>query len=68
MPNFFFVVVVYSKILQESFSSRLRHLQDETSTNIYISNLPLDTTEQVIIIIHEKKVTAFVNDIHVLVT
>ncbi|CEJ05231.1 hypothetical protein RMCBS344292_19176 [Rhizopus microsporus] len=36
----------YAKVGQESFSSRLRHLQDETSTNIYISNLPLDITEQ----------------------
>ncbi|CAO3590828.1 unnamed protein product [Absidia cylindrospora] len=35
-----------AKIGQESFSSRLRNLQDETSTNIYISNLPLDMTEQ----------------------
>lgn len=37
----------YAKVGQESFSSRLRHLQDETSTNIYISNLPLDITEEV---------------------
>ncbi|KAG0175303.1 hypothetical protein DFQ30_009575 [Apophysomyces sp. BC1015] len=36
----------FARVGQESFSSRLRHLQDETSTNIYISNLPLDTTEQ----------------------
>ncbi|KAI8987192.1 hypothetical protein BDB01DRAFT_784971 [Pilobolus umbonatus] len=36
----------YARIGQESFSSRLKHLQDETSTNIYISNLPLDYTEQ----------------------
>lgn len=36
----------YAKVGQESFSSRLRHLQDETSTNIYISNLPLDITEE----------------------
>jgi RNA recognition motif-containing protein len=31
---------------QESFSSRLRSLQDETSTNIYISNLPLTMDEE----------------------
>ncbi|KAG1329181.1 hypothetical protein G6F62_007790 [Rhizopus arrhizus] len=36
----------YAKVGQESFSSRLRHLQDETSTNIYISNLPLDVNEE----------------------
>ncbi|KAI8082326.1 hypothetical protein BDF21DRAFT_361407 [Thamnidium elegans] len=36
----------FARVGQESFSSRLRHLQDETSTNIYISNLPLDTSEQ----------------------
>ncbi|KAI8352838.1 hypothetical protein EDC96DRAFT_517646 [Choanephora cucurbitarum] len=36
----------FAKVGQESFSSKLRNLQDETSTNIYISNLPLDTTEQ----------------------
>lgn len=41
----------YAKVGQESFSSRLRHLQDETSTNIYISNLPLDITEQVSLLI-----------------
>ncbi|KAI8086148.1 uncharacterized protein BX664DRAFT_335030 [Halteromyces radiatus] len=35
-----------ARVGQESFSSRLRNLQDETSTNIYISNLPLDMTEQ----------------------
>lgn len=37
----------FARVGQESFSSRLRNLQDETSTNIYISNLPLDMTEQV---------------------
>ncbi|KAL0078442.1 hypothetical protein J3Q64DRAFT_1283602 [Phycomyces blakesleeanus] len=36
----------FARVGHESFSSRLRHLQDETSTNIYISNLPLDMTEQ----------------------
>ncbi|ORZ10495.1 hypothetical protein BCR42DRAFT_422506 [Absidia repens] len=36
----------FARVGQESFSSRLRNLQDETSTNIYISNLPLDMTEQ----------------------
>ncbi|KAI9493384.1 hypothetical protein BDB00DRAFT_929076 [Zychaea mexicana] len=36
----------FARVGQESFSSRLRSLQDETSTNIYISNLPLDMTEQ----------------------
>ncbi|KAI8144837.1 hypothetical protein BJV82DRAFT_577682 [Fennellomyces sp. T-0311] len=36
----------FARVGQESFSSRLRSLQDETSTNIYISNLPLDMTEK----------------------
>ncbi|KAI8984234.1 hypothetical protein BDF20DRAFT_817224 [Mycotypha africana] len=36
----------YARVGQESFSSRLKNLQDETSTNIYISNLPLDYTEE----------------------
>ncbi|KAI8099295.1 uncharacterized protein BX664DRAFT_289331 [Halteromyces radiatus] len=36
----------FARVGQVSFSSRLRNLQDETSTNIYISNLPLDMTEQ----------------------
>ncbi|ORX52053.1 hypothetical protein DM01DRAFT_1408500 [Hesseltinella vesiculosa] len=36
----------HARVGQESFSSRLRNLQDEYSTNIYISNLPLDMTEQ----------------------
>ncbi|KAI9018130.1 hypothetical protein CLU79DRAFT_761875 [Phycomyces nitens] len=36
----------FARVGHESFSSRLRHLQDETSTNIYISNLPLDMTEE----------------------
>ncbi|KAG0165904.1 hypothetical protein DFQ28_008154 [Apophysomyces sp. BC1034] len=36
----------FARMGQESFSSRLRNLQDETSTNIYISNLPLGMTEQ----------------------
>ncbi|RCH86433.1 hypothetical protein CU098_004021, partial [Rhizopus stolonifer] len=36
----------FARVGQESFSSKLRYLQDENSTNIYISNLPLDTTEQ----------------------
>ncbi|KAG2223049.1 hypothetical protein INT45_008250 [Circinella minor] len=36
----------FARVGQESFSSRLRSLQDETSTNIYISNLPLDMSEQ----------------------
>ncbi|KAI8070801.1 hypothetical protein BC940DRAFT_295595 [Gongronella butleri] len=36
----------FARVGQESFSSRLRNLQDEFSTNIYISNLPLDMTEQ----------------------
>ncbi|KAI9319199.1 hypothetical protein BX666DRAFT_1923992 [Dichotomocladium elegans] len=35
----------FARVGQESFSSRLRSLQDETSTNIYISNLPLSMTE-----------------------
>ncbi|ORY94782.1 hypothetical protein BCR43DRAFT_333044 [Syncephalastrum racemosum] len=36
----------FARVGQESFSSKLRSLQDESSTNIYISNLPLDMTEQ----------------------
>ncbi|KAI9311927.1 hypothetical protein BX666DRAFT_1881305 [Dichotomocladium elegans] len=36
----------FARVGQESFSSRLKSLQDETSTNIYVSNLPLDMTEQ----------------------
>ncbi|CDH49294.1 meiotic rna-binding protein 1 [Lichtheimia corymbifera JMRC:FSU:9682] len=36
----------FARVGQESFSSRLKSLQDEGSTNIYISNLPLDMTEQ----------------------
>ncbi|KAI7902589.1 uncharacterized protein BX663DRAFT_486402 [Cokeromyces recurvatus] len=35
-----------ARIGQESFSSRLKSLQDETSTNIYISNLPFNMNEQ----------------------
>ncbi|KAI8976947.1 hypothetical protein BDB01DRAFT_727084 [Pilobolus umbonatus] len=35
-----------AKVGQESFSSRLRSLQDETSTNIYISNLPIHMDEE----------------------
>ncbi|KAJ3105895.1 hypothetical protein HDU97_007394 [Phlyctochytrium planicorne] len=31
---------------QESFNARLQNLQDEESTNIYISNLPLDMDEE----------------------
>jgi len=31
---------------KESFSTRLRNLQDNASTNLYISNLPLDTHER----------------------
>ncbi|KAI8814683.1 hypothetical protein BJ742DRAFT_185326 [Cladochytrium replicatum] len=31
---------------KESFNARLKNLQDEGSTNIYISNLPLDMTEE----------------------
>ncbi|KAI8393992.1 uncharacterized protein BYT42DRAFT_552983 [Radiomyces spectabilis] len=38
----------FAKVGQESFSSRLRSLQDETSTNIYISNLPLNMSEQML--------------------
>ncbi|KAI8064402.1 hypothetical protein BC940DRAFT_327166 [Gongronella butleri] len=34
-----------ARVGQESFSAKLRHLQDETSTNIYISNIPVDMTE-----------------------
>ncbi|KAI8051823.1 hypothetical protein BDF21DRAFT_441332 [Thamnidium elegans] len=34
-----------ARVGQESFSSRLRSLQDETSTNIYISNLPVHMDE-----------------------
>ncbi|KAI7871872.1 hypothetical protein BDF14DRAFT_1759906 [Spinellus fusiger] len=36
----------FARVGHESFSSRLKHLQDDTSTNIYISNLPLDMSEQ----------------------
>ncbi|KAI7905164.1 uncharacterized protein BX663DRAFT_430292 [Cokeromyces recurvatus] len=36
----------FARVGQESFSSKLKNLQDESSTNIYISNLPLDMTEQ----------------------
>ncbi|CAG8747770.1 24609_t:CDS:2, partial [Racocetra persica] len=32
---------------KESFSTRLKNLQDLASTNIYLSNLPLDMNEQV---------------------
>ncbi|KAI8082683.1 uncharacterized protein B0P05DRAFT_578814 [Gilbertella persicaria] len=35
-----------ARVGQESFSSKLRSLQDETSTNIYISNLPLAMDEE----------------------
>ncbi|KAG2193163.1 hypothetical protein INT47_009596 [Mucor saturninus] len=35
-----------ARVGQESFSSRLRSLQDETSTNIYISNLPVTMDEE----------------------
>lgn len=35
-----------ARVGQESFSSRLRSLQDETSTNIYISNLPVNMDEE----------------------
>ncbi|KAJ3207645.1 hypothetical protein HDU67_007345, partial [Dinochytrium kinnereticum] len=31
---------------QESFNARLQNLQDEDSTNIYVSNLPLDMDEE----------------------
>ncbi|KAI8380616.1 hypothetical protein EDC96DRAFT_604100 [Choanephora cucurbitarum] len=34
-----------ARVGQESFSSKLKSLQDETSTNIYISNLPLSMDE-----------------------
>ncbi|OZJ02578.1 hypothetical protein BZG36_04187 [Bifiguratus adelaidae] len=36
----------FARVGQESFSTRLKNLQDETSTNIYISNLPLEMTEE----------------------
>lgn len=32
---------------KESFSTRLKNLQDNVSTNIYMSNLPLDMNEEV---------------------
>jgi len=32
---------------KESFSTRLKNLQDNVSTNIYMSNLPLDMNEAV---------------------
>jgi len=32
---------------KESFSTRLKNLQDMVSTNVYMSNLPLDMDEQV---------------------
>ncbi len=32
-------------LAKESFSSRLKNLQDGTSTNIYLSNLPVNLTE-----------------------
>lgn len=35
-----------ARVGQESFSSRLRSLQDENSTNIYISNLPVTMDEE----------------------
>ncbi|KAF1800269.1 hypothetical protein FB192DRAFT_1423692 [Mucor lusitanicus] len=35
-----------ARVGQESFSSRLRSLQDENSTNIYISNLPVSMDEE----------------------
>ncbi|RUP38693.1 hypothetical protein BC936DRAFT_138391 [Jimgerdemannia flammicorona] len=38
--------VSFAKVGQESFSTRLKNLQDENSTNIYISNLPIEMTEQ----------------------
>lgn len=34
---------------KESFSTRLKNLQDPSSTNIYLSNLPLDVDELVYI-------------------
>ena len=33
---------------KESFSTRLKNLQDNVSTNVYMSNLPLDMNEAVI--------------------
>ncbi|KAI8808494.1 hypothetical protein BJ742DRAFT_282473 [Cladochytrium replicatum] len=34
------------RLQTESFNARLKNLQDEGSTNIYLSNLPLDMTEE----------------------
>jgi len=38
--------VSFAKVGYESFSTRLKNLQDLASTNIYLSNLPLDMNEQ----------------------
>ncbi|KAK9762942.1 hypothetical protein K7432_010823 [Basidiobolus ranarum] len=40
-----FAKVMTHKSPQESFSTRLKNLQDVHSTNIYMSNLPLDMSE-----------------------
>ena len=36
---------MYSDGHQESFSSRLKSLQDDDNTNLYVSNIPLDVNE-----------------------
>ncbi|ORX45654.1 hypothetical protein DM01DRAFT_1364552 [Hesseltinella vesiculosa] len=36
----------FARTGNESFGAKLRHLQDETSTNVYISNIPLTMNEQ----------------------
>jgi len=38
--------VSFAKVGYESFSTRLKNLQDLASTNIYLSNLPLEMNEQ----------------------
>jgi hypothetical protein len=35
--------------MQESFSNRLKDLSEPTNTNLYISNLPLEVDEQVVV-------------------
>jgi len=37
---------------KESFSTRLKNLQDNVSTNVYMSNLPLTMDEKVIYLIY----------------
>jgi hypothetical protein len=39
--------MIHANQMQESFNSRLKAEGDETSTNLYISNLPKNMTESV---------------------